>query len=199
MKPSLPVPSISFTDAAFRHRLTHGGGRGLALAKALGLTKGRTPDIVDATAGLGRDGFLLAHLGAKVTLIERAAPIHAALQRALDAARAADPLLAEPASRITLLMDDAITLLPDLAPETVYIDPMHPARTKSALVKQPMRDLRQIVGEDPDAGQLIRSALGCAQKRVAVKWPRLATLPDDLPKPSYELAGKTTRYVVFIR
>lgn len=169
------------------------------LAKALGLTKGRTPELVDATAGLGRDGFLLAHLGAKVTLIERAAPIHAALQHALDDARQAEPLLSEPASRITLLAGDARDLLPALIPNTVYIDPMHPARVKSALVKQPMRDLRAIVGEDPDASQLILCALESAQKRVAVKWPRLAPLPDDLPKPSYELVGKTTRYVIFVR
>ena len=32
---------------------------------------GVNPHIVDATAGLGRDAFLLASLGAKVTLIER--------------------------------------------------------------------------------------------------------------------------------
>ncbi|VAV89247.1 hypothetical protein MNBD_ALPHA06-416 [hydrothermal vent metagenome] len=194
----MPVPEISFTSPAFRHRLSQGGGRGQALAKALGLSKGRTPDIVDATAGLGKDGFVLAHLGAKITLIERNPSVAAALQQALSQAKIAEPLFAQPAARITLLHGDAMDLLPKLAPPVVYIDPMHPARSKSALVKQPMRDLRQLVGGDSDSAELITIALRHAQKRVVVKWPRHAALPEPILTPSYELAGKTTRYCVFL-
>ena len=193
------LPDINFTNAAFRHRLTQGGGRGQALAKAVGLTKGRTPDIIDATAGLGRDGFVLAHLGAKVTLIERSAAIARALELALKQAKAAEPLFAEPASRITLLFGDARQVLAGLAPSTVYIDPMHPARLKSALVKQQMRQLREVVGSDDDSALLIQAALLHARKRVVVKWPMLSALPDTIPNPSSTLSGKTTKYLIFAR
>lgn len=62
---------VDFVGGAVGHRFRSGEGRGQALAKAAGLVSGITPDIVDATAGLGRDAFLLAALGAKITLIER--------------------------------------------------------------------------------------------------------------------------------
>ncbi|WP_372993823.1 class I SAM-dependent methyltransferase [Sulfitobacter sp.] len=40
------------------HRLRFGGGRGQDLAKAMGLRGGKTPRIIDAISGLGRDSFL---------------------------------------------------------------------------------------------------------------------------------------------
>ena len=62
---------VDFVNGAVGHRLRFGGGRGQALAKAMGLRAGKTPKIVDATAGLGRDSFLLASLGAQVTMIKK--------------------------------------------------------------------------------------------------------------------------------
>jgi 16S rRNA (guanine1516-N2)-methyltransferase len=53
------------------------------LAKAMGLRAGKTPKIVDATAGLGRDSFLLASLGAEVTMIERSDVMHGLLQEGM--------------------------------------------------------------------------------------------------------------------
>lgn len=189
---------ISFTSSAFRHRLRQGGGRGQALTKAVGLSKGNTPNIVDATAGLGRDGFILAHLGANVTMIERSEPVATALQSALDQALADEPLFAQPAARITLLRGDAKALLPGLSPMVSYLDPMHPTRTKSALVKQNLRNLRSMVGDDSDRDALILIALNNTKQRVVVKWPKNASWPTSLPKPSYQAIGKTTRYCVFV-
>ena len=79
----MPDLRIDFTSGAVAHRLKFGGGRGQDLPKAVGLKKGNTPDIIDATAGLGRDAFLLASLGANVTLIERSKQMHALLDSAL--------------------------------------------------------------------------------------------------------------------
>ncbi|MBL4617809.1 MAG: class I SAM-dependent methyltransferase [Robiginitomaculum sp.] len=189
---------IDFTSAAFRHRLKYGGEKGQGLAKAVGLTKGRLPNIIDATAGLGRDGFIMAHLGAEVTMIERSPIVAKALQKALQDARDEESILASSAKRIKLITGDAIKLLANISPQVIYIDPMHPARKKSALVKQNLRDLRQIVGDDNDKQNLIRTALQFASQRVVLKWPKSAELPVDLPKPSYEISGKTTKYYVFI-
>ena len=189
---------IDFTSGAVAHRRRFGGGRGQALARAVGMKGGATPEVVDATAGLGRDGFLLASLGARVTLIERSEPVHAALAEAI--ARAAeDADTREIVARMALLHGDARDLLPSLAPEVVLVDPMHPPRKSSALVKQEMRALREVVGSDPDAGELMRVALQSAQKRVVLKWPRKADPMPGLPAPSHQIIGKSTRYDVFLR
>lgn len=161
------------------------------------MAKGRNPQVVDATAGLGRDAFLLASLGATVTLIERSGEVHAALKDALKRA-SEDEEIGGIAARMTLLHGDARELLPGLDPEVVMVDPMHPERTKSALVKKEMRVLRGLVGGDPDSADLVRIAIGCARDRVVLKWPRKEPLPQGLPAPSHQIAGKTTRYDVFI-
>ncbi|MBL1436111.1 MAG: class I SAM-dependent methyltransferase [Rhodobacteraceae bacterium] len=188
---------IDFTSGAVAHRLRFGGGRGQDLPKAIGLKKGANPHVVDATAGLGRDAFLLASLGARVTLIERSEPLHALLAAAL--AKAQEGEMAEIISRMELRFGDAKDLLPTLSPEVVLVDPMHPPRGNSALVKQEMRQLREIVGEDPDAVALINVALASATKRVVLKWPRKAALPAGLPAPSHQILGKSTRYDVWMR
>ncbi len=188
---------IDFTTGAVAHRLRFGGGRGQDLPKAIGLKKGANPHVVDATAGLGRDAFLLASLGARVTLIERSAKMHALLGAALE--KAAKGEMAEIISRMELLSGDAKALLPCLAPEVILLDPMHPPRGNSAAVKQEMRQLREIVGEDPDAAELIGVALRSAQNRVVLKWPRKAGLPEGIPAPSHQISGKSTRYDVWMR
>ncbi len=124
-----------FVGGAVNHRLHYGGGRGQDLPKAVGMKAGKTPSVIDATAGLGRDAFLLASLGAQVTLIERSDIMHTLLQDGLKAALNAGGLHAEIANRMTLIHGDAIDLLPAMNPEVVLVDPMHPPRQKSALVK----------------------------------------------------------------
>ncbi len=189
---------IDFLGGAVAHRLHQGGGRNQALPKAVGMKKGKTPDIVDATAGLGRDAFLLASLGAKVTLIERSTHVHELLLNAMDAARSHNEQMAQIMTRMTLLHADAKTLLPALCPEVILVDPMHPPRTNSALVKQELRQIRQIVGTDEDAPELMQVALNCARNRVVLKWPQKAPPMKDIPAPSYKIEGKTTRYDVFL-
>lgn len=171
-------------------------GRNEPLLRAVGPAKNGALHIVDATAGLGQDGFLLASSGACVTLIERSPIIFEQLEQALEAAKS-DPNLAEIVARMTLLQGDSQLLLPTLNADVFYIDPMHPERKKSALVKEPMRLLRDVVGDDPDSGALIQTALNHSPGRVVVKWPAKAALPDDIPMPSHELRARTTRYCVF--
>lgn len=180
------------------HRHRFGGGRGQDLPKAAGFAKGFTPTIVDATAGLGRDAFLLASLGAEVTLIERSPQVYARLAEAIATARAADPATAAAAERMTLLHGDARELLAGLSPDVVTVDPMHPERTSSALVKKDMRTLRDLVGTDPDQLELMTAALAAARKRVVLKWPRKVPPMPGLRAPSHQIIGKTLRYDVFM-
>ncbi len=189
---------VDFTSGAIVHRLKYGGGRGQALPKAIGMKAGNTPDVVDATAGLGRDSFLMASLGAKVTMIERSPQMYQLLNTALEKAADHGGEIGEITARMTLLFGDAKALLPDLEPDVILIDPMHPERKKSALVKKEMRLIREIVGVDSDAPELMRVALNVAQKRVVLKWPQKADPMDGIPAPSHQITGKSTRYDVFM-
>ncbi|MFT0892712.1 class I SAM-dependent methyltransferase [Pseudochelatococcus sp. G4_1912] len=190
---------VDFVGGAIGHRFRSGEGRGQALAKAAGLTRGVTPNIVDATAGLGRDAFMLASLGANVTLIERSEKMHELLKAGLARATAEGGLYAETVARMTLLHGDSCILLPELKPQVVLVDPMHPPRKNTALVKIEMRQIRDIVGSDPDAEKLMQIALESAQNRVVLKWPQRAEAMPGLRKPSHQILGKSTRYDVFVK
>ena len=190
--------TCDFVGGAVGHRLKFGGGRGQALPKAIGMKGGVNPTVVDATAGLGRDSFLLASLGASVTLIERSDVMHQKLADGIARAKAHGGEIAEIMSRMTLLHGDSIELLSTLSPEVVLIDPMHPPRQNSALVKKEMRQIREIVGTDNDSSDLMIAALKSAQKRVVLKWPKKANPIDGVKPPSHQLIGKSTRYDVWM-
>ena len=190
--------TVNFTGGAVGHRLKFGGGRGQALSRACGFSKGQTPSIADATAGLGRDSFLLASLGAEVTLIERSKHLHGLIEEGLARARNAGHPFKEIMGRMTLVYGDARDVLPSLVPDVVLVDPMHPPRGNSALVKIEMRQLRDIVGTDPDAFELMKVALFVAKKRVVLKWPLRADPMIDLQAYSHPILGKSTRFDVFM-
>lgn len=189
--------TIDFTSGAVAHRRRFGGGRGQALPRAIGMKSGNAPFVVDATAGLGRDSFLLASLGATVTLIERSETIHGLLAEALENARS-DEQTAPIIARMTLILGDARSVLPGLSPDVVLVDPMHPPRKSSALVKQDMRTLRDVVGTDPDSHELMDVALITAGKRVVLKWPLRADPIAGIRPASHQIVGKSTRYDVFM-
>ncbi len=188
-----------FISDSMSYRQNFGGGIKQDIAKAVGIKSGIRPDIIDATAGLGRDSFILASLGSKITLIERSQTIHDLLADGMKKASKVGGRTAEIVSRMKLLHADAIELLPSLSTDVIYLDPMHPPRRKSALVKSKMRQMRSIVGEDPDQIELIKKALNSSCNRVTLKWPSRSPLPTVLPKCSYQILGKTVRFDIFIK
>lgn len=190
--------TCDFTGGAVGHRFRFGGGRGQALPRAVGMKDGKTPEIVDATAGLGRDAFLLASLGAQVTLIERSPEMHRLLEDGLARALEAGGDVAGVIARMTLLHGDARDLLPALRPEVVLVDPMHPPRKKSALVKSELRLIREIAGTDEDSADLMAVALAAGTRRVVLKWPQRADPMKGLRPASHQITGKSTRYDVFM-
>ncbi|HCR98691.1 MAG: class I SAM-dependent methyltransferase [Halomonas sp.] len=195
--------SVDFVTGKAAHRRQFGGGRGQLVAKACGLAKGVTPSVVDATAGLGRDAFVLAALGAHVLLVERVSAIAALLEDGLlRAAKAHD--IADIIARMTLRHGDAAQSLEALVakaafdPQVVHLDPMFPHREKSALVKKEMRLFRELAGDDDDAPRLLEAALEVATHRVVVKRPRKAP-PIAGPAPQHVLEGKTSRYDLYVK
>ena len=72
--------TIDFLQGESHHRLQYGGGKGQMIARAIGIKPHIKPRVLDLTAGLGKDGMLLATLGCDITLVERS-PILFALLR----------------------------------------------------------------------------------------------------------------------
>jgi len=189
---------VDFVEGAAAHRRQFGGGSGQMIAKAVGIQPGIRPRVLDATAGLGRDAFVLATLGCEVSLIERQPLIAALLEDGLGRA-AGDAEVGAIAARMTLLKGNAIELMTQWlgeAPQIIYLDPMFPHRDKSALVKKEMRLFRPFVGDDMDAPALLAAALELASHRVVVKRPRKAPAIEGA-KPGYSLEGKSSRYDIY--
>ncbi len=83
------------------------------------------------------------------------------------------------------------------APHVVYLDPMHPARRrKSSLVKQHMRDIRELVGADEDADELLELGRRVALERVVVKRPSHSQPLG--PHVNFSLDGRTTRFDCYL-
>jgi len=188
-----------FVSGKMGYRREHGGGAGQLVAKAVGLQKTRAPlHVVDATAGLGQDAFVLAGLGCRVTLLERNPVIHALLADGL--ARAALNTDCAPiVARMALQADSSIDWLRQGGAEVadvIYLDPMFPHRDKSALVKKEMQVFRQVVGDDDDSELLLEAALASARYRVVVKRPRKAPVIAG-PEPATRVEGKSSRYDIY--
>lgn len=190
-----------FVTGKMGYRREHGGGAGQLVARAVGLQKTKAGlHVVDATAGLGQDAFVLASLGCRVSLFERNPVIHALLADGL--ARAALNIDCAPiVARMTLHAGSSIDWLAkadeegDIA-DVIYLDPMFPHRDKSALVKKEMQVFRTIVGDDDDSEALLAAALDAAKYRVAVKRPRKAPAING-PEPGTRIEGKSSRYDIY--
>ena len=188
----------SFIEGPILHRLKYGKGRGQNLAKAVGMKSNKNRNVIDATAGLGYDSFILASIGAKVTLIERSQKMHELLQNGIDEGKSFGGEIEKIINRMELLFGDSKDILPKLTPEVIMIDTMYKERKKTALVKNNMRLVREIVGPDTDYIELLEVALNCAKNRVVLKQPRYAEPIKDIKKCSHQIIGKTIRYDIFM-
>ena len=191
---------VDFVEGKAAHRRLYGGGRNQPLARAVGIKPGINPTVIDTTAGLGRDSFVLATLGCTLTLLERNPVIFELLQNGLRRASNDTSINKLVTQNMKLIYIDAISYLDGLTyaqiPTTIYLDPMYPMRNKSALVKKEMRYFHDIAGQDDDAVQILEKAIKCHPKRVVVKRPKSAS-PLGKLKPSATVESKNTRYDIY--
>lgn len=195
------VSCVDFNSAAFVFRLQHSNTIKQTIARAIGLKKGHRPLVIDTTAGLGRDGFLLASLGCNIIFVERSAVVHALLEDGLRRATQHTAAL----QHIQLILADSVQYLDreNIAIEDViYLDPMFPSRSKHALVKKEMRMLQQVleqetIARNDDIVTLFNSAKNCGARRIVVKRPKGSGHLCH-SKPSFDIRGKTTRYDVYL-
>ncbi len=190
---------VDFLHGRMGYRHSHDTTVRQPLARAVGVKPGFRPDIFDATAGLGSDGFVLACLGCHVVLNERSPVIGALLEDGLQRA-AEDPRTREIVdSRIRFQVADGRKALLDCdpAPYTVYLDPMYPHAKKSALNRREMRLIREVVGHDEDGPELLEVALARAVNRVVVKRPKGAPCLGGR-QPTHEIVMKNSRFDVYL-
>ncbi|MEH6588839.1 MAG: class I SAM-dependent methyltransferase [Halioglobus sp.] len=200
---SAPGPvAVEFGSAAMRHRRR--GGQNELLGKAVGVGKKSPLHVLDGTAGLGKDSFVLADLGCEVLLRERNPLIAELLASGLEVASAsADSWLLDVITRLTLSAGDVRNVTGSQLDmiDTVYLDPMFPARGKSASVKKEMALFQALLESDAepaDGDQLLSWALEQDVARVVVKRP--ASAPALIgQKPSHVIAGKAVRYDVYVK
>ena len=191
---------IDFLRGAMRSRLRRAPAERQLLARAVGW-KGPGLTVLDATAGVGSDAFLLAWLGCQVTAVERSAVLGALLEDGVRrAAREGDDRYREAVDRLDLITADAVSVLNGLAdgkrPEVVYVDPMYPDSGRSAKSRKAMELSRRVVGDDADAGEVFRVARQVARRRVVVK--RRARAAPLAEGATMCLAGRTIRYDVYV-
>lgn len=178
------------------------------LARAIGF-KGVPLDVIDATAGLGRDAMVLLLLGCRVTAIESHPVVVELFEDGLRRARSHPELADAIDDRLRLIHDDAVAYLGSLpsgtAPDVIYLDPMFPARTQSALMKKELRLLGRLTGSGGDDGDrgadaLLRAALTTGCHRIVVKRPRRSSdllLTGGTP-PAASFEGRGARFDVYI-
>jgi 16S rRNA (guanine1516-N2)-methyltransferase len=194
-KLSLKLPDFSPISAEFNSEFW---SKRKSEGKKQGLVRACRPcpglKIIDATAGWGRDAAVLASFGAEVLMLERH-PVMAVLLTDALSRREKQNSQQIP---VSLHIGDAYSYLNALAeyeyPDVIYIDPMHPARNKSALVKKEMQALQQMVGSDNDAHDLIQLAIIRVKQRVVVKWPQKV---KPLVAANANIGGKTVRFDIY--
>jgi len=124
------------------------------LARALGLKNLRkrgnqTPTVIDATAGLGTDGWMMASLGCDntPTVVSNKSPAY----------------------NISVLNTNSVDFLnndDNASADIIYLDPMYPPTRSKALVKKGLQLLHDLIGPDTNGPNLLSAALKKAKYRV---------------------------------
>ena len=142
---------VDFISGELAHRQLYGGGRGQSIAKAIGLKQGLPPPrVIDATAGLAKDAFVLATLGCPIILLERSTVIVELINDALTRAKEDKNFSSILNTGFKLIHSSSIKYLEKLItlPDVIYLDPMYPQRKKSASVKKSMQILQKLLSHD---------------------------------------------------
>lgn len=198
------VVRVDFLGGESGWRLSRNNTIHQPLARAVGIRRGIRPQIFDATAGLGRDAFVLASLGCRVTLCERSPLPFVLLADGLARAAASESAAGEIVrNRMTLFRGDSSRVLQQQLDRgenfaTIYFDPMFPHTAFKAQNKKRMRLLRDHVGDDDDAPAFMERAvqLQTAGNRITVKRPARAPFVSKA-EPHCTLTGRSCRYDIY--
>jgi 16S rRNA (guanine1516-N2)-methyltransferase len=145
--------------------------------------------LLDGTCGLGTDSFLLYQAGFQVTAVEKSIITYALLKDGIDRY---EQHMEEQCFQ--LVFDDVENQLIETDHDVIYLDPMFPAKVKSAKNKKAMQLFQRIhQNQEDDAAELLNMALNSSCKRVVIKRPSKAPVLTK-SKPTFQVIGKTCRF-----
>ncbi len=191
---------VDFCSGKSMYRQKHQTKGKLPILKACGIKNNHRPMIIDATAGLGQDSYLLASSGCEVLCIEQHPVIAALLADGMARALKGQDWIKDNISRMTLKQQKAELALQQSSAEVIYLDPMYPIEEnrKQAKVKKSMQLLRALDGTESDELALFESCFKAATERLVIKRPNWAA-PMAGNEPSFKVPGKTHRYDIYKR
>ena len=187
---------IDFDSAALRRRVKAGTTDLLVRACGLHKQSHSVTSVIDATAGLGVDTWILAAQGVEVFAFERDPLVGVLLDDALSRARKTG---LSPASLISLQCIDARASLLPLAADVVYLDPMFSKGPRKAASGKGMHFLQDWLGEQfesEDQEALFWWARRVSRQRTVVKRGLKAPLMAGVT-PTFQISGKTHRFDVY--
>lgn len=166
------------------------------LHRAIGITDKIKPRVLDATAGMGRDAYLIANRGCRVTMTEQHPLVYLLLQSGLQ--QATKTSVSSTMAKLDLIHADANSFLEQTETQfdVIYLDPMFPDKNKTAKTKKEMQLLRSLLDDDQESLELLDKAIDLAKHRVVIKRP-LKAPPYAGKPPSYNLKGRTVRFDIF--
>ncbi|CAB0151454.1 Ribosomal RNA small subunit methyltransferase J [Pseudidiomarina piscicola] len=194
--PQMTPLVIDFLAGKQAHRALRATTKEEAIGRACAVNKYPDCAILDATAGLGRDAWVLVNLGATVAMLERHPHVVALLDDALKRLYAEHPKYQQRFHLATCATLDAAR---PASYDVVYLDPMYPKgdRKQKAAVKKDMQMFQQLIGSDSDADQLLAPAQRAARHRVVVKRPQHADFLAQ-QKPDAQVVSKKHRFDIYM-
>lgn len=179
-------------------RLKDNNLRGEMLVKAARIKDKEHPAVIDCTAGMGEDSFLLAAAGFNVTAYEYNPVVAALLEDTVE--RAKDiTLLCEAVSRLDVRYGDSIQALGSLkqSVDVIFLDPMFPQRQKNALVKKKFQLIHKLESPCANEEEMLHAALEAHPHKIVIKRPLKGPYLAGV-KPGFSLEGKAIRYDVIV-
>ena len=190
---------VDFLHPKVKHKMKSIRSGRQPLIRAMGKTS-EAFTVWDLTAGLGGDAVVLANAGHAVNGFEKNPVLYLMLNTALKVWQDSEP--DHPIHQKKLLKftyGDSIEILkshPSQGPDSIYIDPMFPAKKKGRLSQGPMQWVQSLLsGENSDIQQLLSLALEVAHNRVVIKRGLKAETIEGPLQFSYK--GTSVRYDMY--
>jgi len=189
---------VDFLDNALYNRISKLKVANELIARACGLHKRSRPIILDATAGLGNDAYILANFGAKLILIEENPFIFKLLEDGIWRLQASS--LPCKNNFLKIYNKSAQEIIPQICnnmqPDIIYLDPMFEKIKKNTASKKEMQILQNLIATQ-NTDNLLELALTYAAKVVVKRARKGGFLANK--KPNHQIIGSANRFDVYLR
>ncbi|ELA09668.1 hypothetical protein MOMA_04660 [Moraxella macacae 0408225] len=182
---------------ALGSRIVKAGKKSELLLKSAKLSADKT--VIDCTAGFGHDALILASTGAQVTMIEQNPLLYTLLKYEMKK-MSGNPNWQKLLGRICLKFGNAMTVLPNLTADLIYLDPMFPSDSYKSQVGKTMQILHNLVTKPTfdDEIALLNLAKNQVNRSgcVLVKRPKSAPFLANV-KPTQNFSNEVVRFDVY--